>query len=86
MTKTYTDGYTSSKRTAHIVTVILFSVWGAGLIAAALYFRSQPENLFRAAVAFGAILAAVSVLALVPIIQRPVVAGRKVIAGNCDEC
>lgn len=79
-TRTYTDGYTSGKRTAHVATVAIFAAIGLSLVFGAWYFRTQPESLFRLTVVIGAVITFVMLLALWPILKQPVVAGRKITA------
>jgi hypothetical protein len=75
---TYTDGYTESKRNAHIATVVIFFVFGVVLIVIGWVYRTNPEVLYRTLVASGGVLAVIMLLALVPIVRQPVVDGRTV--------
>lgn len=85
-TRTYTDGYTTNKRTAHIISVVVFAAIGAGLAFCAYALRNQPKRLYKVSLVVGVLIAAISLLALIPILNRPTVVGRKIVVsdGNCE--
>lgn len=78
------DGYTKGKRNAHIITVVIFFIFGLVLVALAVMYSDNTKVLYRSLLISGILLAVIMALAMIPIVRRPVVKGR--VIEEDDDC